>query len=85
MKMEIIIMISVISVIVSIISIIVANKLNSAKFDIYTEKAIAKSTVIENEAQTLLKDAKKLPTRETSTGIRLSCSGVLHEGCGMQA
>ena len=64
MKMEIIIMISVISVIVSVISIIVANKLNKAKFEIYTEKAIAKSKVIEHESQTLLKDAKDKARRE---------------------
>ncbi|MEA2018556.1 MAG: ribonuclease Y [Campylobacterota bacterium] len=51
-------MISVISIIVSIISFIIANKINRAKFEIYTEKAIAKSKVIEHEAQSLLKDAK---------------------------
>ena len=58
MEIEIIIIVSVISIIVSILSVIIANKLNSAKFDIYTEKAIATSKVIEHEAQLILKDAK---------------------------
>jgi len=56
--MESIITISVISIIVSIISFIVANKINNAKYDIYTEKAVAKAKVIEHEAQSLLKEAK---------------------------
>jgi ribonuclease Y len=64
MEIEIIIMIFVISIIVSIISIVVVNKLNSAKLDIYTEKAIATSKVIENEAQTILKDAKSKARRD---------------------
>ena len=64
MEIEIIIMISVISIIVSIISVVVANKLNSAKFDIYTEKAIATSKVIEHEAQVILNDAKNKARRD---------------------
>jgi len=55
--MEIII-VSVVVVFASIISFIIANKLNNAKFDILTEKAIAKAKVIEHEAQSLLKEAK---------------------------
>jgi len=58
MEIEIIIIVSVISVIVSILSFIIANKLNSAKFDIYRQKAIATSKVIEHEAQIILKEAK---------------------------
>jgi len=64
MEIEIIIIVSVISLIVSIISVVVTNKLNSAKFDIYTEKAIATSKVIEHEAQGLLKDAKNKARRD---------------------
>lgn len=56
--MEIIIIVSVVAVLVSIISFVIANKINSAKFDIYTEKATAKAKVIEHEAQSLLKEAK---------------------------
>jgi ribonuclease Y len=56
--MENIMIIIVISSIVSAISFIIANKINKAKFDIYTEKAMAKAKVIEHEAQSLLKDAK---------------------------
>lgn len=58
MEIEIIIFVSVVSIIVSIISVFVTNKLNNAKFDIYTEKAIATSKVIEHEAQKILNDAK---------------------------
>jgi len=57
--MEIIIIVSVvIAIFASIVSFIIANKLNSAKFDIYTEKAKAKAKVIEHEAQSILKEAK---------------------------
>ena len=70
MEIEIIIMISVISIIVSIISIVVANKLNRAKFDIYTEKAIATSKVIEHEAQVILKDAKNKARRDYDKEFR---------------
>ena len=55
--MEIIIILAV-SAVVSIISFIVANKINNAKFDIYTEQAVAKAKVIEHEAQVLLRDAR---------------------------
>lgn len=64
MEIEIIIIVSVISLIVSIISVVVTNKLNSAKFDIYTEKAMATSKVIEHEAQGLLNDAKNKARRD---------------------
>jgi len=64
MEIEIIIIVSVISIFVSILSVIIANKLNSAKFDIYTEKAIATSKVIEHEAQAILKDAKNQARRD---------------------
>jgi len=39
-------------------SFFIANKLNSAKFDIYTEQAKAKAKIIEHEAQIHLKEAK---------------------------
>ncbi|MGB5868549.1 MAG: ribonuclease Y [Arcobacteraceae bacterium] len=64
MEIEIILIVSVISLIVSIISVVIANKLNSAKFDIYTEKAIATSKVIEHEAQAILNDAKNKARRD---------------------
>ena len=56
--MEIIIIVSVVAIFASIISFFIANKLNNAKFEIYTEKAKAKAKVIEHEAQSLLKEAK---------------------------
>ncbi|MEA3513660.1 MAG: ribonuclease Y [Campylobacterota bacterium] len=52
-------LVSVISSITAIISYVVTNKLNKAKFEIYTEKAIAQAKVIEHEAKTLLKEAKQ--------------------------
>jgi len=55
--MEIVIIISV-SFIVAIMSFIIANKINSAKYEIYIEQAKAKAKVIEHEAQQLLKDAR---------------------------
>jgi len=64
MEIEIIIMISVISIIVSFVSVIISNKINRAKFDIYTEKAIATSKVIEHEAEVMLKDAKNKARRD---------------------
>jgi len=64
MEIEIIIMISVISIIVAIISIVITNKLNSAKLDIYTEKAMATANVIEHEAQGILRDAKNKARRD---------------------
>ncbi len=64
MEIEIIIFVSVVSIIVSVISVFVTNKLNSAKFDIYTEKAIATSKVIEHEAQKILNDAKHKARRD---------------------
>jgi ribonuclease Y len=64
MEIEIIIMISVISIILSIISVVVVNRLNRSKFEIYTEKAIATSKVIEHEAETMLKDAKNKARRD---------------------
>ncbi len=56
--MEVIIISAVVAVISSAISFIVANKLNSAKFEVYTEQAKAKAKVIEHEAQAMLKEAK---------------------------
>ena len=56
--METIIIASVVAILASVISVFVANKLNSAKFEVYTEQAKAKAKVIEHEAQTLLKEAK---------------------------
>ncbi|MEA3553616.1 MAG: ribonuclease Y [Campylobacterota bacterium] len=55
--MEIIILIAV-SVVTAAIGFIVANKINSAKFEIYTQQAVAKAKVIEHEAQSLLKDSR---------------------------
>ncbi len=58
--MEIIIIVSVVvAIFASIISFFIANKLNNAKFEIYTEKAKAKAKVIEHEAQSLLKEARQ--------------------------
>jgi len=62
--METIIIVAVSSGIASVISFFVANKLNSAKFDIYTEKAKAKAKVIEHEAQLLLKEATHKARRD---------------------
>jgi len=56
--MEMIIIVSVVAIISALFSFFIANKLNSAKFDIYTEKAKAKAKVIEHEAQVLLKEAR---------------------------
>jgi ribonuclease Y len=56
--MDVIIISVLVAIIASIVSFIVANKLNSAKFEIYTEQAKAKAKVIEHEAQTMLKEAK---------------------------
>ena len=56
--MELIITGVVVAAVSSGISIAVANKLNNAKFEIYTEQAKAKAKVIEHEAQSLLKDAQ---------------------------
>ncbi len=56
--METIIIASVVGIIASGLSILIANKLNNAKFEIYTEQARAKAKVIEHEAQALLKEAK---------------------------
>ncbi|MEA3384694.1 MAG: ribonuclease Y [Campylobacterota bacterium] len=56
--METIIIATVIAIAAASISFIIANKLNSAKFDAYTEQAKAKAKVIEHEAQALLKDAR---------------------------
>jgi ribonuclease Y len=57
--MEVIIISAVVAVISSAISFIIANKLNNAKFEAYTEQAKAKAKVIEHEAQTMLKEAKQ--------------------------
>lgn len=57
--MEIIIVSVVVAIFASTLSFFIANKLNSAKFEIYTEKAKAKAKVIEHEAQLLLKEAKQ--------------------------
>ena len=62
--MEMIIIISVVSIIASAITIFIVNKLNSAKFEIYTEQALAKAKVIEHEAQSLLVDAKHKAKRD---------------------
>jgi len=64
MEIEIIILFSVVLIIVSILSVVITNKLNRAKYDIYTEKAIATSKVIEHEAQSLLRDAKHKAKRD---------------------
>ena len=56
--MDVIIISAVAAVIASVISFIIANKLNSAKFEIYTEQAKAKAKVMEHEAQAMLKEAK---------------------------
>jgi len=60
----VIIVVSVIAIIVSIMSVVIANKFHNAKLDIYTEKAIAASKVIEHEAKALLRDAKNKARRD---------------------
>ena len=57
--METMIIVVLASAVSSAVSFVVANKLNNAKFDIYTEKAKTKAKLIEHEAQTLLKEAKQ--------------------------
>lgn len=54
--MEILIVVAVI--VSSVVSFIVANKLNSAKFEVYISEAKAKAKVMEHEAQILLNEAK---------------------------
>ncbi|MEA3498772.1 MAG: ribonuclease Y [Campylobacterota bacterium] len=61
--MEIFILIAV-SVITALLGFIVANKINSAKFEVYTEQAKAKAKVIEHEAQSLLKDSRSKARRD---------------------
>ncbi|MEA3314853.1 MAG: Rnase Y domain-containing protein, partial [Campylobacterota bacterium] len=61
--MEIVIIISI-SLIVALISFIITNKINNAKYEIYTEQAKAKAKVIEHEAQQLLKDARHKAKRD---------------------
>ena len=62
--METIIISVVVALIVAIISFVIANKLNNAKFEAYTEQAKAKAKVIEHEAQTLLKEARGKAKRD---------------------
>jgi len=64
MEIEMIILFSVILIIVATLSVVITNKFNRAKYDIYTEKAIATSKVIEHEAQSLLKEAKQKAKRD---------------------
>jgi ribonucrease Y len=64
MEIEIIMLLFMVLVIVVIISIVITNKLNSAKFDIYTEKAIATAKVIEHEAKVIFSDAKNKARRD---------------------
>jgi ribonuclease Y len=70
MEIEIIILVSVVLVIAAIISIVITNKLNSAKFDIYTEKAMAEAKVIEHEAKIILSDAKNKARRNYDEEFR---------------
>lgn len=55
--MEILI-VAVAVIVSSVVSFIVANKLNSAKFEVYISEAKAKAKVMEHEAQILLNEAK---------------------------
>ncbi len=48
----------VVALIMAAIGFIVSNKINSAKFEMYTDQAKAKAKVIEQEANSLLKDSK---------------------------
>ncbi|MEA3352694.1 MAG: ribonuclease Y [Campylobacterota bacterium] len=56
--MEIIVIAALAAVVASIVGFVTANKINAAKYEIYTEQAIAKAKVIEHEAQVLLQEAK---------------------------
>jgi len=55
---------SVVALLAAAISFVVANKLNSAKYEVYTQEAIAKAKVIEHEAQMMLKEAKHKAKRD---------------------
>jgi ribonuclease Y len=64
------------------ISLVVANKLNNAKFEIYTEQAKAKAKVIEHEAQNILKDAQLKAKKEYEKEFREAqreYNNLLHE------
>ena len=56
--MEYILISVIVAVIATAVSFFIANKLNSAKYDIYIEQAKAKAKVIEHEAQVMLQDAR---------------------------
>ncbi|MEA3289724.1 MAG: ribonuclease Y [Campylobacterota bacterium] len=56
--MEMIIIAVVTALIAAFIGFVISNKINAAKYEVYTEQAIAKAKVIEHEAQVLLQEAK---------------------------
>ncbi|MCK5110220.1 MAG: ribonuclease Y [Arcobacteraceae bacterium] len=53
-----------VGVISSLITFLIARKINSANFNIYVEQAKAKAKVIEHEASSILKDAKRKAKRD---------------------
>ncbi len=53
-----------VGVISSLITFLIARKINSANFNIYVEQAKAKAKVIEHEAGSILKDAKRKAKRD---------------------
>ncbi len=54
----------VVGIVSSLIAFLIANKINRANFNIYIEQAKAKAKVIEHEAATILKDAKRKARRD---------------------
>ena len=61
---QLIITASAVGVVSSLITLIIANKINKANSNIYIEQAKAKAKVIEHEASSLLKNAKRNAKRD---------------------
>ena len=57
-NLELILIIIIIAIITSIISFVIAKKINDAKINTYVLQAKARSNEIDNEAKTILRDAK---------------------------
>jgi len=76
--MEIIILIGI-SGIVAIISFTIANKINSAKYDIYIEQAKAKAKVIEHEAQELLKESRAKAKKDYDREFKYARKNLEHK------
>ena len=69
--MEMIIIVGiVVAILSSVLSIFISKKLNNAKFEIYITQAKAKASVIEHEAEVLLKDAQIMAKKEYEQEFR---------------